>query len=207
MFCRQCGKKIDGHAAFCSYCGAGTGEHVSPVSQSTGNILYHLPVSEKRECDICVYEDRVTFQGKFWYLADKEFIRPRGNQEVARVQDFLGLGYLTKRSYKKCVTFVFSGFLLQIVKLVIDKLTEGVDKINNYLQWVGHSISLPDWMNMTMNVLAVICLLLGLVLFFSKKKVIEISFTDKRICVPQKSMTVNEYQTLYQTIMQARNKK
>ena len=98
---------------------------------------------------------------------------------MAKVSNFLGLGYLT----------------------------EGVDKINSYLQWMGHSISLPDWMNTTMNVLAVICLLLGLVLFFSKKKVIEISFTDKRICVPQKSMTVNEYQTLYQTIMQARSKK
>ena len=50
-----------------------------------------------------------------------------------------------------------------------------------------------------------ICLLLGLVLFFSKKKVIEISFTDKRICVPQKSMSSAEYQTLYQTLIHTRN--
>ena len=96
---------------------------------------------------------------------------------MAKVSNFLGLGYLT----------------------------EGVDKINSYLQWMGHSISLPDWMNTTMNVLAVICLLLGLVLFFSKKKVIEISFTDKRICVPQKSMSSAEYQTLYQTLIHTRN--
>ncbi len=207
MFCRQCGKEIDDHAAFCSYCGAGTGgDKIAQASQNT-NVLYHLPLSENRECDICVYPDHVTFHGKFWYLVNKEFVNPHKDQESAQIQNFLGLGYLTKRSYRKCVLFVVSGFLLQLVKLVIDKLTEGVDKINTYLQWVGHSISLPAWMNVTMNVIAVICLLLGLVLFFSKKKVIEISFTDKRICVPQKSMSASEYQTLYQTIMQARNKK
>ena len=160
--------------------------------------------SQNRACDICVYPDRVTFQGKFWYLVNKEFVNPHKEQESAQIQNFLGLGYLAKRSYKKCVLFVVSGFLLQMVKLVIDKLSEGVDKINSYLQWVGHSISLPPWMNITMNVIAVICLLLGLILFFSKKKVIEISFTDKRICVPQKSMSAIEYQTLYQTIMHKR---
>lgn len=197
MFCRQCGKEMDGQAAFCSYCGASTGKGDSDV-------LYHLPLSQNRECDICVYPDRVTFQGKFWYLVNKEFVNPHKEQESAQIQNFLGLGYLAKRSYKKCVLFVVSGFLLQMVKLVIDKLSEGVDKINSYLQWVGHSISLPPWMNITMNVIAVICLLLGLILFFSKKKVIEISFTDKRICVPQKSMSAIEYQTLYQTIMQKR---
>ena len=108
---------------------------------------------------------------------DKEFIKSKSDQEMAKVSNFLGLGYLT----------------------------EGVDKINSYLQWMGHSISLPAWMNTTMNVLAVICLLLGLVLFFSKKKVIETSFTDKRICVPQKSMSSAEYQTLYQTLIHTRN--
>lgn len=173
-------------------------------AKGDSDVLYHLPLSQNRECDICVYPDRVTFQGKFWYLVNKEFVNPHKEQESAQIQNFLGLGYLAKRSYKKCVLFVVSGFLLQMVKLVIDKLSEGVDKINSYLRWVGHSISLPPWMNITMNVIAVICLLLGLILFFSKKKVIEISFTDKRICVPPKSMSAIEYQTLYQTIMHKR---
>lgn len=177
MFCQHCGKEIDEHVAFCSYCGASTGTSVSPTSPDSSNLLYHLPLSKRRECDIRVYEDRVAFRGKFWYLVDKEFIKSKSDQEMAKVSNFLGLGYLT----------------------------EGVDKINSYLQWMGHSISLPDWMNTTMNVLAVICLLLGLVLFFSKKKVIEISFTDKRICVPQKSMSSAEYQTLYQTLIHTRN--
>lgn len=58
-----------------------------------------------------------------------------------------------------------------------------------------------------MNALAVICVLSAVALFFSKKKVIEISFTDKRICVPQTSLTRSEYIMLYQSIMNAKNMK
>ncbi len=94
--------------------------------------------------------------------------------------------------------------VLEVVKLIINKLTEWIDKANDYLQWIDRSISLPDWMNTTMNIMAVICILIGTALFFSKKKVIEISFTDKRICVPEKSMTKQEYSALYQIIVNAR---
>ena len=97
--------------------------------------------------------------------------------------------------------------VLELTKFVLDKLTDLVDKINDYLKWIDRSISLPEWMGYTVNVLAILRLLLGVVLFFSKKKVIEISFTDKRICVPQKSMSQNEYNMLYQTIKSARSMK
>lgn len=103
--------------------------------------------------------------------------------------------------------FVIAGTILEVVKMIIDKLTEWMDKANNYLQWIDKAISLPEWMNYTLNTLAVICILLAIALFFSKKKVIEISFTDKRICVPQKSMTKSEYNMLYQSIMSAKNMK
>jgi hypothetical protein len=94
--------------------------------------------------------------------------------------------------------------VLELVKAIIDKLSDWVDNANNYLQWIDKSISLPDWMSNTMNLIAVICIVLAVIYFFSKKKVIEISFTDKRICVPQNSMTTNEYHMLYQSIMNAK---
>ncbi len=99
---------------------------------------------------------------------------------------------------------MLAGSVLEVVKLIIDKLTEWIDKANDYLQWIDRSISLPEWMNTSMNVMAIICILIGAAMFFSKKRVIEISFTDKRICVPQKSMTKQEYDTLYQSIVNAK---
>lgn len=205
MFCRKCGKELADNATFCSYCGANI--NGTAPGYGKGTMLYRLPIHEQRDCEICVYPDKVTFQGNFWYLIDKEFVKSRTNQETARIQDFLGIGYLAKRSYKKCVLFAASGAALELFKLIVDKLTELIDHANTYLQWFNQSISLPTWMNVTLNVLAILCALLGLVLFFSKKKVIEISFTDKRICVPQKSMSASEYQTLYQSITEAKKMK
>jgi hypothetical protein len=87
------------------------------------------------------------------------------------------------------------------------------ENIHNRTAELGYYIGEPYWgkdsfrntrQHYTMNTLAAICILLAVVYFFSKKKVIEISFTDKRICVPQKSMTNNEYHMLYQSILSAK---
>ena len=157
------------------------------------NVIYHLPVNKKRACDIKVYSDRVTFEGKFWYLRNREFYRSKASMDVGDIGNFLGMGYLTKRSYIKCIIFVLAGTILGAIKSGIDMLSEYVDKANNYLRWIGQEISLPGWMEMALNAMTIICIVLGIVLFFSKKKVIEISFTDKRICVPSKSISKTEY--------------
>ncbi len=105
--------------------------------------------------------------------------------------------YLIKCSLKKCLMLVIAGSILVAVNMIIDKHTEWVDKANDYLKWIDKSITMPEWMNHIMNALAVICVLSAVALFFSKKKVIEISFTDKRICVPQTSLTRSEYNMRY----------
>lgn len=114
------------------------------------------------------------------------------------------MGYLAKHSPKKCMAFILGGTTLEIIKTIIDKLNSILDKINNYLQWIDMSIELLEWMTYTMNTIAFVCIVLGIVFFFSKKKVVEISFMDKRICIPQRSITKNEFNMLYQSINNAK---
>ena len=204
MQCSRCGKILTNESVFCPHCGM-----IADKTNlySTNQQLYRLTENNTRFYTITVSRENTVFTGKFWHLKDKEFIKSQNGQENALNQNFLGMGYLAKRSFKKCLMFVIAGTILEVVKMIIDKLTEWMDKANNYLQWIDKAISLPEWMNYTLNTLAVICILLAIALFFSKKKVIEISFTDKRICVPQKSMTKSEYNMLYQSIMSAKNMK
>ncbi len=204
MQCRTCGKVLDDGTAFCPGCGTPV---AGAVAGGENNLLYRLAESNHRNYCITVHRKEIQFAGEFWYLKEKEFVKCAAKKETALPQSFLGMGYLAKRSFRKTLLFVLAGSALEAVKLVIDKLTEWIDEANNYLQWIGRSISLPEWMNTAMNIMAVICILIGAALFFSRKKMIEISFTDKRICVPQKSMTNREYSMLYQSIMSAKNMK
>lgn len=198
----HCGKAIITDELFCSKCGKAVHE---AESGNTNQTLYIINKNRQRTYCITVNRDSVLFEGDYWYLKDKEFVKCRNKQDVVSIQKFLGLGYLTKRSPKKCIMFVFIGGVLEVTKLIIDKITEWIEKINEYLQWFEQSISLPVWINYTMNIIALVCILSGVALFFSKKKVIEISFVDKRICVPQNSMSINEYNMLYQSIQHAKD--
>lgn len=202
MQCSKCGKKITDEAMFCPQCGM-------PVDttklHSANKILYKLSENTKRSYAITVDREKVSCTGDFWYLKEKEFIKCKNKQEIALIENFLGMGYLAKRSQKKCLLFVIFGSGLEVVKMIVDKLTEWIDKANNYLQWIDKTITIPEWINYIMNTVAGICILLAVLLFFSKKKVIEISFTDKRICVPQNSMTKNEYNMLYKSIVTSKN--
>lgn len=204
MQCSQCGEILTAETVFCPQCGLA----VDKTNLTSNNqLLYKLTENTNRFYTITVNRENILFTGKFWYIKDKEFIKSQSSNESALIKNFLGMGYLAKRSSKKCLLFVIAGSVLEVVKTIIDKLTEWADKANDHLQWIDKSISLPEWMNYTMNALAILCILFAIALFFSKKKVIEISFTDKRICVPQKSMTTSEYSMLYQSIMKAKNMK
>lgn len=200
MQCSVCGKALGYDVKFCPCCGTAIGAE----SGSDNTLLYQLAQNNNRKYCVTVTKKTIMFIGDFWYLKEKEFIKCSSKRETALPQNFFGMGYLAKRSNKKTMLFVFAGSILQIVKIIIDNLTEWIDKANDYLQWADKQLSLPQWMNNIMNILAVICILFAIVLFFSKKKVIEISFVDKRICVPQKSMTKSEYNMLYQSIMNAK---
>lgn len=202
MYCSHCGTVLDNQSNFCYKCGM-----AQEIFSQRENILplYHLPVTDKRKCDIEVWQDRVVFSGKFFYLKNKELYKNKGQTETAYLDNYLGMGYLSQRSYCKTLFFLVGGTILELAKFILDKLSDFVDKVNNYLKWIDWSISLPAWMNNTVNVIAILCLLFAVILFFSKKKVIEITFTDQRICVPQKSISQEEYKMLYQAIKSARN--
>lgn len=197
MLCVHCRKEISQPTKYCPYCG---GSLILDDLSPEDDLHYHLPQSCNRLYEIKVYADKILFNGKYWYLKDKEFFSNRSRTETCSIHNFLGMGYLNKRSYRLCVLFVFGGVILEGFKFIADKLMELADKANSYLKWIGHEICLPDWINYTVNTFAVICIILAVMLFFSKKKVIEISFTDRRICVPQNSMSNKEYTELYQTI-------
>ena len=113
-------------------------------SSNDRKILYRLDPNRQRSYSILVNGEEVMFSGDFWYLKNKEFVKCRNRQEMAQTRNFLGMGYLAKRSFKKCILFLLAGSALEIVKMIIDKLTEWVDKANDYLQWIGQSISLPE---------------------------------------------------------------
>lgn len=201
MKCKSCGKILAEDILFCPQCGV----PISTVSIEVENqLLYKLTENSHRKYCITVNRRDIYFAGKFWYLKNKEFVRCKNKKENALIQNFVGMGYLEKRSFRNCILFVITGSLLEVVKLIINKISEWIDKANNYLQWIDKTISMPEWMNYTLDTLTVICVLIGIVLFFSKKKVIEISFTDKRICVPQRSMSKSEYNMLYQSIQNAK---
>ena len=202
MQCIRCGKVLDYDMSFCSQCGMPVGvANSNTVKQE----IYKLPKNENRSYCITVNRVTVSFEGDFWYLKEKEFVKCKTKTEAALVQDFLGMGYLSKRSFRKCLLFIIAGSALELIKFAVDKLTELLDKINDILRWFDQSISLPDWVNSTMNFVAIICVVLAIMLFFSKKKVVEISFTDKRICVPKSSMTHGEYSMLYQSLLIAKS--
>lgn len=202
-YCSHCGKALtEQDISYCPFCG-------NPVSRMGDTALENIPKekahfclsqNEKRPYSIKVYSDKILFEGKFWYLKDKEFYCCRTDKEVAFIKNYIGMGYLAKRSYRKCIAFILGGAILEIIKAIFDKLSEWANKANEYLQWIDKSIELPEWMNYSINIMVFLCIILGVIFLFSKKKVVELSFLDKRICIPQSSITQAEYNTLHQHI-------
>lgn len=140
MQCSKCGKILSDESKFCTQCGTA----VDTVhTDTTARLLYQLAEKKERSYRITVSSDHVLFYGDFWYLKDKEFVKCRGRQEQALIQNFLGMGYLAKRSFRKCLLFVIAGSALETVKMIIDQLSEWMDKANNVLQWFDKEIHLP----------------------------------------------------------------
>lgn len=196
-YCRKCGAQITDKMKFCSACG----EQIEIIHI---NPIYHLQITEKRKCDIKVFSDKVVFDGSFWLLKDKDFYRNKSKTEIVNPKDFIGMGYLKKRSYRKVLILVFAGTVFEGVKFVVDKLNDIVGKLNDYLEWFNTSVKLPIWIEYIMNGATIVCFLLAIIYFFSKKKVIEISFTNKRICIPEKSLTSHEFVGLRESILKCK---
>lgn len=204
IYCSHCGKALtEQEVSYCPFCGkpVSAAPNLNSENMPKDRVHFYLSPNEKRFYSVKVFSDNILFEGKFWYLRNKEFYRCRTGKETAFIKNYIGMGYLAKRSYKKCIAFILGGTILEFMKTIFDKLSEWADKANEYLKWIDKSIELPEWMTYSMNAMAGLCIILGVIFLFSKKKVVEISFLDKRICVPQSSMSQMEYNKLHQQIM------
>ena len=115
--------------------------------------------NKKKSCSIQITEEQFLIQGDFYYLVNKEF--------------HLGLSAMRKRSPKKTLRFLILAVILEF----FDTLAGKIEDIFFFAD--------TDWTSYFVNTAVILCVVMGFVAFFSKKKVIEISFLSKRFCVDE----------------------
>lgn len=146
----------------------------------------------RKQCSIQVTDESFLIQGDFYYLVNKEFCRPKVKSGNNSVKEYLGLATLHKRSPKKTWCFLTFGVLLGLVNTI-------AGKINDIFFFADTS-----WTDYVVNTVVVLCILLGLRAFFSKKKVIEISFVSKRFCVDEKLFSEDDIDKLDRVLLKLR---
>lgn len=191
MFCKYCGSVINDGARFCSACG----KEINGEYQQPDNCLYELESSESRTYSLRIYRDRVLIDGNYSYLINKEYISTSG-EDVGMLSQYLGTDIIKKGSYKKTVIYVFAGLFLELFNTFLGYLNDAVNRVNNVLKYLDRQIQTPPVFNIILNILIVICILLAINGLSSIKKMIVISFKDKRFCIPAKSVTQTEYSTI-----------
>ena len=136
-------------------------------------LLYIDGSSHKKNCRISVTETDFCIEGDFYYLVNKEFCPVKNGRDTCSIKEYMGLGNLRKRSPKKLVQFVVFACILELFNTIAGKLDDTLFFLDT------------GWTSWFVNAAAVLCIIQGLRLFFSKKKVIEISFLSKRFCVEE----------------------
>lgn len=163
-----------------------------------------IPLSAEHPWGVVITDRDFIVQGQFSYLIDKEVVRSRVQSDRADIQKFIGMNYYSSRSYKKCILFVLIGSLLECFNIILDKLNDLADKANKVLNLFDRNISLPVWLNYSLNVIAAITVIAGIVFLFSGKKVVEISFVGKRFCIDQKRISNDEFHYILNGIKERR---
>lgn len=148
--------------------------------------------NKRKNCAIQVTDEQFIIQGHFYYLVNKEFRKSKTKSGSCSVKEYLGLGTLRKRSPKKTLLFLAFAAVLEIVNTI-------AGKISDILFFAD-----TGWTDYVVNTVAVICVLLGLRAFFSKKKVVEISFLSKRFCVDEKLFAEDDINKLDRVLMKLR---
>lgn len=149
-------------------------------------------IDEKKQCRIRVTETDFVIEGDFYYLVNKEFRPVKGGRGTCSIKEYMGLGSLRKRSPKKLLQFIGLACILEVFDAV-------AGKIGDYLFFLD-----TDWTSWFVNAAAILCIIQGLRLFFSKKKVIEISFLSKRFCVDEKLFRSEDMNRLHQILTKLR---
>lgn len=142
-------------------------------------------------CTIGVTKEAVTFAGDFYYYGPDGFRPVKNHRDRVPIGDFLGMGYLKKRSSKRMVQFLVAGMGLSLLSTLSDKL-----------QWFFFLDT--GWLSVLINIALVACGIGLLRYFFSQKRVIEISFLSKRICVDETLLTQEDFATLRTAIKAAK---
>lgn len=150
-----------------------------------------LPNRRKR-CTIQIIDNQFIIQGNYFYLVNKEFYKSVKEIDSCPVEDYMGLGLLRKRSPKKTLYFLVFAVILEFVNMLAGKLEDIFFFVNT------------EWTSYIVNTVAVMCVIVGVVAFFSKKKVIEISFLSKRICVDEKLFLEDDINRLHQLMIRLR---
>ena len=155
-------------------------------------IMNLLGTLNKKKCQLVVTGDTFTVSGDYYYLVDKEFILAKDKQEVLSVKDYMGLNTLKKRSPKKMFQFIGIALALEIISTLADKIADIFFMFDT------------GWTSYFVNAVVLICVVIGLTYFFSKKKVYEISFKNKRICVDEEMFNYADIKKLDKILMDIR---
>ena len=155
-------------------------------------ILHIQGKSDKKSCDIRIADDEFIIEGDFYYLINKEFHEVKNSKDSCPIKEYLGLGSLRKRSPKQLMTFIVLAVVLEFINMI-------AGKIGDYLFFMN-----TDWTSYFVNAAAILCIVQGIRLFFSKKNVVEISFLTKRFCVDEKIFKDEDINRLNQILLKLR---
>lgn len=131
-------------------------------------------------------------EGNYYYLINKEFRKVQNTKDSCPLNEFMGIGVLNKRSPQKLFQFIVIAVVLEFVNML-------AGKIGDYLFFMN-----TDWTSWVVNAVAILCLFQGMRLFFSKKKVYEISFLSKRFCVDEKDFNEQDINKMNEVMMKLR---
>lgn len=137
---------------------------------------------------IHIMENAFCIEGNYLYLVNKEFQKVKNAKDSCPLKEFMGVGILSKRSPRKLFQFVLIAAALEFVNML-------AGKIGDILFFMD-----TDWTAYVVNFAAVLCILQGLRLFFSKRKVYEISFLKKRFCVDEKDFNKQDIDKMNEVI-------
>lgn len=147
---------------------------------------------DKKRCSIHVSDTDFMIKGDFYYLVNKEFRSVKNGNDKCSIKEYMGLGSLRKRSPKKLMQFIVLACILELFDTISGKM-------GDYLFFMD-----TDWTSYFVNAAVILCAIQGLRLFFSKKKVIEISFLSKRFCVDEKIFRNEDIIRLHQMLLKLR---
>lgn len=148
--------------------------------------------NKKKSCSIQITEEQFSIQGDFYYLVNKEFHRAETRNGNCPAKEYLGLSSLRKRSPKKTLRFL-------VLAVILEFLDTLAGKIGDIFFFADTS-----WTSYFVNTAVILCVILGIVAFFSKKKVIEISFLSKRFCVDEDLFSEEDITKMNHILLQLR---